>query len=170
VSINDVIDRAVAFCEHEIAGASVAIERTFDPDVGPVRGLPEQLAQVFVNLVTNACHAMSPSDHPSRPAVLRLSTTAAGAPGCPRVTVIVQDSGSGIAPEHLGLVFNPFFTTKAVGRGTGLGLSIVKKIVDGHAGDIRAESDPSYGTRFVLSFPVEARSAGPSDDGGSAPR
>jgi signal transduction histidine kinase len=71
------------------------------------------------------------------------------------VTVVVQDAGCGIEKAHIGLVFNPFFTTKGAGRGTGLGLSIVKNIVEAHRGKIRVESDPSYGTRFILVFPVE---------------
>jgi len=162
VEMNVVIDRALAFCEHEIADASVVVERSFDAEIGIVRGLPEQLAQVFVNLVTNACHAMAldperrDAIHPARSPVLRISTARTrDGEERRRVKVIVQDSGCGISTENLALIFNPFFTTKAAGRGTGLGLSIVKTIVDSHRGDIRAESDTSIGTRFVLTFPIE---------------
>lgn len=183
VQLNTVIDRALAFCEHEISGAGVVVERSFDVELEPVRGLPEQLAQVFVNLVTNACHAMAkPRDarelppgaprpdglaHLDRPPVLTLSTSRVldEASGLPRVTVVVQDTGCGIASQNLALIFKPFFTTKDAGRGTGLGLSIVRSIVEGHAGQIRAESDPSVGTRFVLSFP--ALSDGSPTDGGA---
>jgi two-component system NtrC family sensor kinase len=178
VQLNAVVDRALAFCEHEIADVGVLVERSFDLDIGLVRGLPEQLAQVFVNLVTNACHAMAkprdvaatstgsgPEGEPlaaARPPVLLVTTSrVVDRPGEdsqrePRVAVVVQDAGCGIEKAHLGLVFNPFFTTKGAGRGTGLGLSIVKNIVEAHRGKIRVESDPSYGTRFILVFPVEA--------------
>jgi signal transduction histidine kinase len=132
-----------------------------------VRGLPEQLAQVFVNLVTNACHAMAPPadgrpDEPRRSAILRVSTVRGGddPADAARVTIVVADTGCGIAKDNLPLIFTPFFTTKAAGKGTGLGLSIVKKIVDGHGGDIRAESDTERGTRFILTFPVEDSSGG----------
>ena len=163
VHLNVVIDRALAFCEHEIAGVGASVERAFDADVGPVRGLPEQLAQVFVNLVTNACHAMArPTDAaeaeaPSKPAILTITTGPGGDDPADRgrMTVVVQDTGCGISQANLALVFQPFFTTKAAGRGTGLGLSIVKNIVEAHGGRIRAESDPSTGTRFVLTFPIE---------------
>jgi two-component system NtrC family sensor kinase len=177
VQLNVVIERALAFCEHEMADIGVIVERSYDLDIGIVRGLPEQLAQVFVNLVTNACHAMAKAPGTATPAgdaassadatvaerrpVLHVSTArlADDSPECrdgtPRVMVVVQDAGHGIRPDHLALVFNPFFTTKGAGRGTGLGLSIVKNIVDGHRGKIRAESDPSFGTRFILVFPVE---------------
>lgn len=163
VHLNVVIDRALAFCEHEIAGVGASVERAFDADVGPVRGLPEQLAQVFVNLVTNACHAMarptdaSEAEAPSKPAILTITTGPGGDDPADRgrMTVVVQDTGCGISQANLALVFQPFFTTKAAGRGTGLGLSIVKSIVEAHGGRIRAESDPSTGTRFVLTFPIE---------------
>jgi signal transduction histidine kinase len=71
------------------------------------------------------------------------------------VIVHIEDTGCGIEKDNLERIFTPFFTTKAAGRGTGLGLSIVKRIVDGHRGEIRAESDPAYGTRFILTFPSE---------------
>jgi signal transduction histidine kinase len=184
VQLNVVIDRALAFCEHELVDVGVEVHRLFDPGIGVVRGLPEQLAQVFVNLVTNACHAMARSsegmDAPTstpdarvplvtpRSPVLTVATTRGGDDGAgghdpSAVTIVVQDSGCGIAPKNLALVFNPFFTTKAAGRGTGLGLSIVKNIVEGHGGRIRAESDTAVGTRFILTFPVE-------DTGGDAAR
>lgn len=182
VQLNGVIERALAFCEHEMSGADVTVEKELEQDLGYVRGLPEQLAQVFVNLVTNACHAMSrsPDDaetgagggghegapHGRKP-VLRITTARVIHDGSEpastqdEVMIVVEDAGCGIRRENLELVFNPFFTTKGAGRGTGLGLSIVKNIVDGHRGKIRAESDPSYGTRFILVFPVERASLEP---------
>ncbi len=167
VQLNAVIDRALAFCEHEVAGAGVVVERRFDPQLGPVRGLPEQLAQVFVNLVTNACHALArptggdPAEAGRSP-VLTISTTSGSGDQRGRVIVVVHDNGRGIAGENLHRLFTPFFTTKPAGRGTGLGLSIVKKIVDGHGGEIRAESDRGSGTSFILAFPVETGGTLPS--------
>jgi len=157
LQMNVVIDRALAFCEHEIAEVGAVVDRSFSEELGSVRGLPEQLAQVFVNLVTNACHAMAPpTDGAARRApVLGISTSRGEGTNGPVVTVVVADTGCGISTEHLALVFNPFFTTKAAGRGTGLGLSIVKKIVESHRGAIRTESGLSFGTRFILTFPAE---------------
>jgi two-component system, NtrC family, sensor kinase len=167
VQIHAVIDRALAFCEHEVAGAGVVVRRSFSDevrDLSGLRGLPEQLAQVFVNLVTNACHAMTKSvelaghdlpAQPERPALLTIATSVVGQPREPKVMVVLEDSGCGIAKPNLALVFTPFFTTKGAGRGTGLGLSIVKNIIETHQGEIRVESDPSYGTRFVILLPVD---------------
>jgi two-component system, NtrC family, sensor kinase len=152
VALHGVIDRAIAFCEHEIALAGVIIEREFDPRVTAVTGKPEQLAQVFVNLVTNACHAMA-TDGVGDGALARL-TVKTERVGEATVRIIVDDTGHGISQANLPRVFAPFFTTKGAGRGTGLGLSIVKTIVEGHLGEITVESDASHGTRFVLLLPL----------------
>jgi two-component system NtrC family sensor kinase len=180
VVLHTVIHQALAFCEHELALAEVTVDCRFDPGVSAVRGMPEQLAQIFVNLVTNACHAMAPTAPATVPTpALGLAGASPGdgsdgdaqtpAPSgnlrgkltistelvdnCARVRVVVADTGHGISAAHLEMVFAPFFTTKGAGRGTGLGLSIVKNIVESHSGTIRAESDPPRGTRFIIVLP-----------------
>ncbi len=145
VSLHAVIDQALGFCEHVLAESSVKVDRRYAGGELRVRGMPEQLAQVFVNLVTNACHAMPPSG-----GVLVVSTRADGQ----RIVVEVEDNGHGIAQEHLPNIFVPFFTTKEDGRGTGLGLSIVKSIVETHDGEIWAESGGAAGTRFLVALPA----------------
>jgi signal transduction histidine kinase len=154
VALHDVINRAIAFCEHEIALAGVVLQRAFDERVTQVRGKPEQLAQVFVNLVTNACHAMAVPAASSAPTVPKLTvTTECVGDGTARV--VVDDTGHGISANHLPLVFAPFFTTKGAGKGTGLGLSIVNGIVESHQGEITVESDAAHqGTRFILLLPL----------------
>lgn len=147
VSIRHVIEQALAFCEHVIAQHGAGVERLFSDDVPTVRGMPEQLVQVFVNLFTNACHAM-----PAEGGVLAVSTQLNEERT--HVIVFVDDNGHGIALDHLQAIFAPFFTTKVDGRGTGLGLSIVKNIVDNHGAEIRAERNASGGARFVLAFPI----------------
>jgi two-component system NtrC family sensor kinase len=151
VAVNGVIDRALAFCEHVLAGAGMRVERNYGPDTLAVLAVSEQLVQVFVNLITNACQAAPASEG------RLLVTTAfqAGADdGTGRAFIFVEDNGSGIASEHLQHVFVPFFTTKGESNGTGLGLSIVKSIVQSHEGDIRVESQRGVGTRFIIELPV----------------
>jgi len=150
VVLHGVIDQAVAFCEHVLGAAGVRIDKRYGADVLTVRGVSEQLVQVFVNLLTNASQA-APSG-----GGLVLVTTSVEA-GSRRVRVIVEDNGSGIAREHLAQVFVPFFTTKGDRHGTGLGLSIVKSILEAHDGDIHAESEPGSGARFVLELPTWTR-------------
>jgi signal transduction histidine kinase len=148
VSIHNVVEQALAFCEHVLAEHGAHVERRFAEQLPPVRGMPEQLVQVFVNLFTNACHAM-----PQTGGQLAV-VSEVGEDGA-RVTVMVEDNGHGIAVDHLAQIFAPFFTTKVDGRGTGLGLSIVKNIMDNHGADIRAERRIDGGARFVLVFPAE---------------
>jgi two-component system NtrC family sensor kinase len=149
VVVHDVIDRAVAFCEHVLAASSVRVDRQFAPDVRTVVGVTEQLVQVFVNLLTNACQAA-----PEQGGTVTIGTQLAA--GSPRpVVVVVHDSGTGIAAEHLPHVFVPFFTTKGDRQGTGLGLSIVRSIVEGHGGTIQVDSPAGSGARFVLELPLQ---------------
>ena len=148
VSVTTVIEQALAFCEHVLAQHGAKVERSFAEGLPPVRGMHEQLVQVFVNLFTNACHAMPQAG--GRLAV----TTQMDADGT-HLSVVVVDNGHGIAPEHLGQIFAPFFTTKVDGRGTGLGLSIVKNIMDNHNAEIHAEPAPEGGASFSLVFPIK---------------
>lgn len=147
VSLHTVIEQALAFCEHVLAQHGAQVERSFAEGVPPVRGMHEQLVQVFVNLFTNACHAM-PADGGRLDVRSELSVDGQ------RLAVFVEDNGHGIAVEHLAQIFAPFFTTKVDGRGTGLGLSIVKNIMDNHSAEIRAERGDGGGARFILVFPV----------------
>ena len=149
VSLHTVIEQALAFCEHVLAQHGAQVDRHFATGVPPVRGMHEQLVQVFVNLFTNACHAM-PADGG------KLAVTSQLTPDGLHLVVFVADNGHGIAAEHVAQIFAPFFTTKVDGRGTGLGLSIVKNIMDNHRADIRAEPGDEGGARFVLVFPVNA--------------
>jgi two-component system NtrC family sensor kinase len=146
VVISSVIEQALVFCEHLFEESGVHVDRSLGDGVLPVRGRPEQLAQVFVNLFTNACHAM-----PSKGGRLTVQTELTADEG--RVRVIVGDNGHGIPTAHLSRVFLPFFTTKDEKHGTGLGLAIVKRIIESHDGHVDVESDAS-GTRFVIQLPV----------------
>ncbi|HEY6460415.1 MAG TPA: ATP-binding protein [Polyangiaceae bacterium] len=150
VVLHGVVDQALAFCEHVLAAASVRVERRFGADVLAVRGISEQLVQVFVNLFTNASQAA-----PSEDGCVVVTTSLDA--GERRVRVLVEDNGTGIAPEHVDQVFLPFFTTKGDRHGTGLGLSIVRSIVESHEGEIRVESEAGRGTRFVIDLPAWQR-------------
>jgi two-component system, NtrC family, sensor kinase len=147
VSLHNVIEQALAFCEHVLAEHNAKVERRFAESLPPVRGMPEQLVQVFVNLFTNACHAM-PADGGQLVVTSRISADGR------RFVIEVEDNGHGIDPEHLTSIFTPFFTTKVDGRGTGLGLSIVKNIIDNHGAEIRAERGGDGGARFLMLFPA----------------
>jgi two-component system, NtrC family, sensor kinase len=113
-----------------------------------VKGSEERLGQVFLNLLLNAAQAI-PEGTPDRYSVeVRLGVEGTF------VVAEVRDTGSGIAPEHLGRIFDPFFTTKPVGVGTGLGLSICHSIVTSLGGDIHVESAVGKGTCFRVLLPL----------------
>lgn len=145
VVIDRVIDQALVYCEHELDSTGVFVERSFGP-VKQVRGIADQLTQVFVNLFTNAAHAMR--DHGG---TLHITTVEAGEHG---VEITISDEGHGIDAEALPRIFDPFFTTKTGGAGTGLGLSIVQRIVADHGGRIRAASNSPRGTVFRVELPT----------------
>lgn len=149
--IHDVIDRALLFCEHVLDGARVAVERHYGA-VTPVRGRGGQLAQVFVNLFTNAANAMEDGG-----GTLGIHTSLD--PTGQFVHIAVIDTGRGIAEDVLPRLFEPFFTTAGPGGGTGLGLSIVRDIVERHRGRVWAERRPFAGAVFHVALPVVAEGA-----------
>ena len=115
---------------------------------------PSELNQVIMNLVVNAAHAMG-----EQRGRITLRT---GSEHDNEVWIEVEDTGSGIAPEHLSRIFDPFFTTKAVGQGTGLGLSLAYSTVQKHHGRIDVHSVPGRGTTFRITLPIrQAPSAAP---------
>jgi len=147
VRVPAVVEKALIFCEHEFQSAKISILREFDERLPPVRGMAGQLTQVFVNLFTNAAHAMAADGGELR--VFMHADTAQHT-----LTVEVADTGTGIAEDDMPQIFEPFFTTKTDGRGTGLGLSIVRGILDAHGGTIHASSQLGEGTVFTLTLPL----------------
>jgi two-component system NtrC family sensor kinase len=143
-----VIDQALVYCEHELDKTGVLVERNFGA-VQPVQGVADQLTQVFVNLFTNAAHAMR-----DQGGLLSITTSMVNDLD---VEVLVTDDGHGIDPEALPRIFEPFFTTKMGGTGTGLGLSIVHRIVADHGGRIQANGNSPRGTVFHVELPVLGR-------------
>lgn len=116
-----------------------------------VRCSPAQLNQVFTNIVANALDAMF--DHDSNPKQLTIATRISESD---QVQVSIRDTGPGMTPEVKAKIFNPFFTTKEVGKGTGLGLGICFKIVEHHQGRIEVNSQVGEGTEFLITLPIAA--------------
>ncbi|HET7538679.1 MAG TPA: ATP-binding protein [Polyangiaceae bacterium] len=147
VHLPAIVEKALVFCEHEFQAANIQLLSEFDRHLPPVRGMPGQLTQVFVNLFTNAAHAMAAGGGELRIAMHADTSQQA-------LTVEVSDTGTGIDEDDMPQIFEPFFTTKTDGRGTGLGLSIVRGIIDAHGGTIHASSALGAGTVFTLTLPL----------------
>ena len=146
--LNAIIRDTLTLIEHQFKTANVKLDTMLLTDLPPILGNSGKLQQVFLNLFLNAKDAMSGGG------TLRVATEANG-----HVSVAISDTGSGIAPEHLQRIYDPFFTTKIAPkdgqrRGTGLGLAVTYGIIQEHAGKIHVESNMGAGTTFYLEFPM----------------
>lgn len=119
-----------------------------------VKGEPQRLQQVFINLFVNAVHAIETAIEQGRRDKHQISIHAKLCDE--NVIVTFVDSGCGISQENLGKLFQPFFTTKDIGKGTGLGLAMAEKIISDFHGSISVESNPGVGTSFTLQLPVHS--------------
>ena len=128
----------------------VAVEQSLDPRLPRVIGDFQQLVQVLVNLINNACDAMDQQARYPEDKRLRIATR----PAAGSVELSVEDNGPGVPDEIRARVFEPFVTTKEPGRGTGLGLSICRQILADHGGEISFRDREGGGTVFTLRLPV----------------
>jgi two-component system NtrC family sensor kinase len=149
IDLNAVVSDVFALLEHQFEVGSIKVRRDLSSGPVVVRGIEHQLQQVFLNLFLNARDAMP------RGGWLSVATRVVDG----QAFAEIADTGSGIPPEQLARIYDPFFTTKAIGRGTGLGLSITYGIVHEHDGMIRCDSAVGQGTRFTLMLPAAPAAA-----------
>jgi PAS domain S-box-containing protein len=128
---------------HNRLKRGITVLRRYAPELPEVVCNPEEMTQVWVNLIDNALHAMGPQG------TLAIAVT----PQAEHVVVTITDSGQGIPDDLQARIFEPFFTTKARGEGSGLGLDIVRQIVQKHGGTIQVQSQPGC-TTFTISLPI----------------
>jgi two-component system NtrC family sensor kinase len=143
IDLNHIIEEAMKMARRACVLDEVKVQTDFSV-LPPIRGNPDELLQVFVNLVTNAVQAMEGQG------ALAVSTSNVNG----SIRASVKDSGPGIPQHLLGKVFDPFFTTKEQGKGTGLGLHIVRDIVIRSGGRVRVDSAPGKGACFTVELPV----------------
>lgn len=148
VDIKRVLDDTLQLLEPQLRGNQIEIIRDYGPDAPSVFGNAGKLQQVFTNLLLNARDAITAGGS------IRISTLPSDDHS---LVVEIADSGMGIAPENVAKIYDPFYTTKGVGRGTGLGLAVSYGIVQEHSGHISVDSSPGRGTTFRISLPAHAR-------------
>ncbi len=130
------------------------VHTEFAEDLPAVNCNIGELNQVFLNLIVNASHAIQDSGKDVTQGLITLSTARAG----DFVEITIADNGCGIPREHLDKIYDPFFTTKEVGRGTGQGLAITHSIVaDKHGGTLQVYSEVDEGTQFIISLPIAGK-------------
>ncbi|MFA7115334.1 MAG: ATP-binding protein, partial [Candidatus Omnitrophota bacterium] len=142
INVNVEIDKALDLINNEIKYNCEVIKDL--KEVPLILANPQQLEQVFINIIINAGQAIY------KKGIIRISTYLKD----PVVIIEISDNGKGISEDAISQIFNPFFTTKDVGKGTGLGLSIVYGIIKDHNGQINVYSKIGEGTRVVISLPV----------------
>ena len=142
VDVHEGLEDTLTLVHHEIKH-TIEIRKKYG-DLPQVACYPGRLNQVFLNILVNAKHAIADKG------IVEIATFVKKG----RIYITIKDNGKGIAPEHLGRIFDPGFTTKGVGVGTGLGLSICYQIMQEHRGAIEVESTVGKGTTFTVWFPV----------------
>jgi signal transduction histidine kinase len=146
VDIHRVLDDTLQLLEPQLRRSQIEIVRDYGDQLPQVHGNSVKLQQVFTNLILNARDSIANGNG-------RVSlVTRGGDDG--QLIVEVADTGVGIAPEDVAKIYDPFFTTKGVGRGTGLGLAVTYGIVQEHSGHISVASTPGLGTTFRITLPT----------------
>ncbi len=155
LDIRRILDDTLQLLEPQLRDTRIEVVKRYADALPPVLGDAAKLQQVFMNLILNARDAM--------PEGGRLTLTAYFEDG--HVGVDVEDTGVGIPPEHIARIYDPFFTTKGVGRGTGLGLALSYGIIQEHAGRIFVQSRVGHGTRFTILLPAAEDRPQASEEG-----
>jgi PAS domain S-box-containing protein len=147
VNLNELVQRTVQMQAYPLRKSNITVDFLPEPAIPAIVADPNQLMQVFLNLLLNAEQAIRESREKGTIRV-RIGRKPDS------VWIVFQDDGPGIAPDNLAHIFDPFFTTKRPGRGTGLGLSICKTVLREHGGNIEATSAPGGGAVFTITLPV----------------
>ena len=159
-NINNLLDEHARLAYHSARATDpdfqLDLRQDFDPEMGEIEVIPQEMGRVFLNMVSNACYA---TDQKRRERVeangdymptLLLSTRRLEE----HAEIGIRDNGNGIPPEAVEKIFLPFFTTKPTDQGTGLGLAMCSDIVRKHGGNIRVESEPGQFTVMTVSLPL----------------
>jgi PAS domain S-box-containing protein len=149
VNANELVEAALEVTAYALRASDVEISLSLARNLPPVMADPDQLTQVFTNLLVNAEQALRDWQTPRK---LRITTrlTRQG----DELLVKIKDNGPGVPDEIRRRIFDPFFTTKEVGTGTGIGLSLCHRVLEAHSGRIKVETTPGGGATFVVRMPV----------------
>jgi signal transduction histidine kinase/CheY-like chemotaxis protein len=161
VAIGEVLERTTALLRNQLIQSRVDAVLEVADDLPDVFGSPNQLQQVFVNLINNGAQAIATTGKPG-------TITIRARPWLDGVAVDVEDTGPGVPPELAERIFEPFFTTKREGEGTGLGLSICQGLVKEHGGRLSLRSPVDGGATFTVELPPASAPAA-AGDGPAAP-
>ncbi len=159
IDVNQLLAETEQIVHHPVSFRDIELSLDLDGKVPPLSLDPDQMKQVFMNIIVNARDAIEEKGRVTIRSRYLEPGQGDSRRTAPCVEISVSDTGSGIPPEQLQKIFDPFFTTKDIGKGTGLGLSVSYGIVRAHGGTIEVESTVGKGTTFRIIIPVEAQAA-----------
>jgi signal transduction histidine kinase len=154
VNLHATIDSLLLLYKSDFYRRKIKIDLHYTKELPHVLAIPDQIKQVFINLLNNAAEAC-----PDKGGTIAISTWREK----DMAAVAIKDTGTGIQPDDMEHIFRPFFSTKAEVKGTGLGLSVSYGIVKNHHGEIRVESQPGAGATFTVLLPVNAANPASSE-------
>ncbi|MBU4178158.1 MAG: PAS domain-containing protein [Proteobacteria bacterium] len=146
VDLHRIIEELLLLGKKKLSDKRITVKRHFARDLPTIQAVPDQIKQVLLNVIGNAEEAI-----PETGGTITITTEVSGE----SVRVLIQDTGKGIRPKDMALIFEPFFSTKPAVEGTGLGLSVSYGIVKRHGGDITAKSARGKGALFVITLPID---------------
>jgi two-component system NtrC family sensor kinase len=150
-NLNQLLDDVMSgFKQRAFEVENIEIKKQFDPELPDIVADPDQIRQIFLNLINNAGDAISESG------TITITTTSDGK----QVRATITDTGRGMTAEQMKKIFEPFYTTKEPGEGTGLGLSVSLGIVKSMGGDIDVQSMPNAGSSFTVVLPMDLTERG----------
>jgi signal transduction histidine kinase len=157
VDLHKMLDSILLLNKSEFKGKGISVVLEYAEDLPRIEAIADQIKQVFLNILANAAEASQPGGSTITIKTWRSDEN--------RVALAISDTGAGINPSDLDLIFQPFFTTKPEIKGTGLGLSVSYGIIKKHHGDIHVTSQPGQGATFTVLLPING--AGDDRDDGS---
>ena len=146
MDVHKSLDSVLLLAKSNLKGKRISVVCNYADYLPRIHAVADQIKQVLLNLLNNATEACL-----QRGGVITVSTWQEGDD---RVAIAIKDSGVGIQPSEMELIFQPFYTTKLEIKGTGLGLSVCHGIINNHQGEIRVESQPGVGATFTVFLPI----------------
>ena len=155
-NVNKVVKEALNIVKYSKKASGITFELELDESIPEIVAVPDQLVQVFINILINAMDALEGNEGVIRvQSRISVSSNDKGInSGGKSVEIVITDTGKGISANELEKIFEPFYTTKPTGKGTGLGLWVSYNIIKNFGGDIFVESVPGKGSKFIISLPL----------------
>jgi len=153
ISINNLLDDTIMLAEYDIRKNNINLKKNYAQNLPYIMADPNQLQQVFLNLIINAQQAVAEKNGKGEISITTLFKDEESDEKNERVIISISDNGCGINTDILNKIFDPFFTTKPVNKGTGLGLSVSHGIIKEHGGNIYAKNNEGEGATFYIELP-----------------